>query len=62
MTSTFITIDIFGKLRMYEYSDGKDDNDNDVYVNGEDACGDVNAAEDDEDDCGDVNAAEDDDE
>ena len=26
MTSTFITIDIFGKLRMYEYSDGKDDN------------------------------------
>ena len=33
---------------MYEYSDGKDDNDNDVYVNGEDDCGDVNAAEDDD--------------
>ena len=47
---------------MYEYSDGKDDDDNDVYVNGDDACGDDNAAEDDEDDCGDVNAAEDDDE
>ena len=48
MTSTFITIDILGKLRMYEYSDGKDDNDNDVHVNGEDDCGDVNAAEDDD--------------
>ena len=39
---------------MYEYSDGKDDNDNDVYVNGEYDCGYVNAADDDEDDCGDV--------
>ena len=33
---------------MYEYSDGKDDNDNDVQVNGDDDCGDVNAAEDDD--------------
>ena len=49
MTSTTsITLNIFGKLRMDEYTDGKDDNDNDVYVNGEDDCGDVNAAEDDD--------------
>ena len=33
---------------MYEYSDGKDDKYNDVHVNGEDDCGDVNAAEDDD--------------